>query len=122
MGDPPRSNRQRTCDPRVRQFVWQKEAQQYRPSPRPERRDFTIALEEDAEVDGVLMNRAESSQMLDDSFLDLTHPAGMLAEELTHRDARNTYVRLVSRGKLTLTVRAHPTRHSPIVPQAAATD
>jgi hypothetical protein len=31
-------------------------------------------------------------------------------------------VRLVSGRKLTLTVRAYPTRHSPIVPQATATD
>ena len=99
-----------------------KEAQQYRPSPRPERRDFAVALEEDANVDGVLMNWAESGQMLDDSVVHLTNPAGMPAEEFAHRDARNTNVRLVSRRELTLTVRARPTRHSPIVPQATATD
>jgi len=50
--------------------------------------------------------------MLNDSVVDLTHPTGVSAQQLAHRDARDTDMRLIGRGELAVTVRADPTCHA----------
>ena len=79
MDHPTLGNWQRTGDPRIGQFVRQIEAQQHGPDARPELGDLAVALQEDSNVDRILMDRPETAQMLDDSVVDLTDPAGMAA-------------------------------------------
>ena len=104
----------------IAQFVWEIEAQQHRPHPRPELGELAVALEEDPDVDGILVDRPESAQMLDDGGVDLTHPARMPSQQIIDRDARNADVRLVGGREFPFTVRAYPTRHAADCAAAAA--
>jgi hypothetical protein len=58
------------------------------------------------------MDWPEAVQMVDDGAVDLAHPLRMAGQQLSDRNARDAYVRLVRRGEFPLTDRAHPTRHA----------
>ena len=106
------SSRQDTGDPSIAQLVREIKTEQHGPYARPELRDLAIALKENPDVDGVLMDWAETSQLLDNGGVDLSNPARVSIEKITDCDAWHANVCLVDERELSLTVWAHPTRHA----------
>lgn len=93
-------------DPRIGDFVREVETQQHRSHSRPELGDLSIALEEDAHVDCILMDRTEIAEMIDHSHVDFTHPMRMTSEQVVDGDAGYADVCLVDRCEFAVTVRA----------------
>jgi hypothetical protein len=79
----------------ISHLVGEIETEQHGADPRPEFRDLAVALEEDPDTDGILVDRPKATQTLADSAVDLADPWRMTRQEIVDGYARNTKVRLV---------------------------